>query len=704
MKQLHLVRKVAAGSAVDAFLADSSTGTLVVQLSHPRVSADPELFGRFLDTARSTAMARKHRALLSIERTQCSDEGRVVSFSAPTSGRTAADHLRDHGGVSGREVRRWAIEVCDALDSLHSNGVVHGHLAPINVFLDGPSEAPRVRLLDTSLLLFRGVSKSLKVNGVLVAPEYLSPERCSGKRATKSCDVYGLGVLIHELLTGDPPFKAEPGARTRSLHLTAPVPALFPGLEEWEPVLRGCLAKRGASRLTVLQVRALLERLTPMETPAIIDEPLVEPPDEVLGVVHRVEVPLGDEPLVAGAEATEMDLALALALQQGDEPAPPAVSRPAPAGATKAPVPFVSTPPPRTPAKGLKRETAQTRELAPLEVAEPIEVDALDVLSPATPAPRAQPPSLPASHPVAGPGDVIGRYRLEKLLGEGGMGQVFEATNLSVNRRVALKLLRRELSKIDTQVRRFIAEAQAVNRVKHPNIIAVEDLVNDGERVFFVMELLAGKSLKVITREAPVELRRTVRWMRQAAEALAAAHEVGVIHRDLKPDNVMVVLDGDGREQVKVLDFGVARVAGLDPSVAFKTQVGQVVGTPLWMAPEQVLGHEVDPRADVYSLAMVMFVLITRKFPFAGELSQVVMQRLSAEPQAVGEQSFLGEPIPGRLQQLLKSALSRDRGGRPASMAHFAKALASIEREVVRPDDHATHEGERRSWWHRWRS
>lgn len=680
MKQLHLLRKVAAGSAVDAFLADSPSGTLVVQLSHPQVSADPELFGRFLDATRSRS--RRHRALLSIERAQCSEEGRVVVFSAPTSGRTAADHLREHGVVSGTEVRRWALEICDALDFLHTYGVVHGHLAPANVFLDGAAEAPRVRLLDTSLLLFRGSAKSLKVNSELVAPEYLSPERCAGKRATKACDVYGLGVLIHELLTGDPPFKAQPRARTRSLHLTAPVPALFPGLEEWEPVLRGCLAKRGASRLTVLQVRALLERLKPLSTPAIVDEPLVELPDEVLALAQAHEaVPVDDEPLLMDEVLSEVLDAMALT--------------PAPVPAHRTPV--ISTPAPR--------KKAKTREvmLAPVE---PIELDDLDVMTAELPA-GGRPPPLPRRPPPLpepGPGDTIGRYRLEKLLGEGGMGQVFEATNLAINRRVALKLLRRELSGVDSQVRRFIAEAQAVNRVKHPNIIAVEDLVNDGDRVFFVMELLAGKSLKTIAREAPVELSRALRWMRQAAEALAAAHEVGVIHRDLKPDNLMVVRDAEGRENVKVLDFGVARVAGLDPSVAFKTQVGQVVGTPLWMAPEQVLGHEVDARADVYSLALVMFVLITRKFPFAGDLSQVVMQRLSAEPQPVGEQSFLGEPIPKRLQQLLRSALSRDRGARPPSMAHFAKALALLDPEPAPTEKRPTPDAERKSWWNRWRS
>ncbi|MFZ5444058.1 MAG: protein kinase domain-containing protein [Myxococcota bacterium] len=570
---------------MDAFLAESARGSVLVQVSHPEVTADPELFGRFLDTTRVTTTQHRHPALLSVEQTHCESDGRFVLVTGPVSGRTAADHLREHGALSSAEVIRWGVRICDALEFLHAHGVVHGHLAPSTLFLDGPADAPEVRLLDTALLLFRG-TRSVPSGQMLVPPEYLSPERCAGRRATRACDVYGMGVLLHELLTGAPPFSGEDVTATRALHLHAPLPPLRPGLEEWGPVLSRCLSKRPQDRFASLaELRETLRGLKPLETPAI-------------------------------------------------------------------------------------------------------EIDVKDVTAPR----------------VAGlqPGDVVGRYRVERLIGEGGMGQVFEASHLSIDRRVALKVLRPELARVDSQVQRFVAEAQAVNRVKHPHIIAIEDLVQEGERIYFVMELLRGKTLKVLAKEAPIELTRAVRLVRQAAQALAAAHGVGVIHRDVKPDNLVVELDAQGREQLKVLDFGVARVRGLDVRAAYKTQVGQVVGTPLWMAPEQVLGHEVDPRADVYALSMVLFVLLTRRFPFSGgDLSQVVMYRLSRDADPIGDATFLGEQVPARLQRLLAMGLSRELAKRPPSMSWMAAELEAIEAELLSPTQIDQH---RRSWWQRWRA
>lgn len=585
MKNLQLLRKIAAGSAVDAFLAQSSAGSVLVQVSHAEVSNDPELYGRLLDTTRAASTQHKHPALLSPEQTRCEPDGRFVLITGPVSGRTGADHLRDRGPLDTAEAIRWGVRVSDALEFLHAHGLVHGHLAPHNLFLDGDPAKPEVRLLDTALLLFRG-TRSVPSGQVFVAPEYLSPERCAGQRATVASDVYGMGVLLHELLTGHPPFSGRTVADTRSLHLNAPLPPMRPGLEEWAPVLQRCLAKNPADRYPSLAaLREVLRQLKPLQTPVI-------------------EVALGDP-----------------------DPARPQL----------------------------------------LQV-----------------------------------GDVLGRYRLERLLGEGGMGHVYAARHLSIDRDVAIKVLRPELARVESQVQRFIAEAQAVNRVRHANIIEIVDLVREGERVYFVMELLEGQTIKQLGKDRPLELTRVVRLMRQAADALAAAHGVGVIHRDVKPDNLVVTKDARGEEQLKVLDFGVARIRGLGSDAMHRTQVGQVVGTPLWMAPEQVLGHTVDARADVYALAMVMYVCITRRFPFdGGDLSQVVMQRLSKDALAVGETSFLGEAVPQALQDLLREGLSRDLAGRPETMGTFAARLKEIEATLLSPRDVGA---ERKHWWNRWRS
>lgn len=583
MKNLRLVRRIAAGSAVDAFLASSATGSVLVQVSHLEIAADPELYGRFLDTTRVTATKHRHPALLAPEHTSCQPDGRFVLLTGPVSGRTAVDHLRERGPLDMQEAIRWGVRICDAVEFLHSQGVVHGHLAPHNLFLDSDPEHPDIRLLDTALLLFRG-TKSVRRRLSLVASQYLSPERCAGHRARPSCDVYGMGILLYQLLTGEPPYSGGGEAEIRSLHRHAPLPSLRPGLEEWEPVLRRCLAKSPGDRFSSMaDLRDTLRTLKPLESPAI-------------------EVHLGDdEPVPHGADELR-------------------------------------------------------------------------------------------------PGDVLGRYRIDALIGEGGMAKVFSARHLSIGRQVAIKVLRPELTRVDSQVERFVAEAQAVNRVKHPHVIGIEDLVREAGRVYFVMELLTGSTLKALARVESIELPRAVRLMRQAAEGLAAAHAAGIIHRDVKPDNLVVVRDPTGQEMIKVLDFGVARSQGTDLKAMFKTQVGQVVGTPLWMAPEQVLGQRVDCRADIYSLSMVLFVLLARRYPFdANDLSQMVMMRLSRDATPVGERSFLGEQIPFLLQRMLELGLSREAEKRPPSMEWFAAALKEIE--VKLSADEAPTQKHQVSWW-----
>ena len=170
----------------------------------------------------------------------------------------------------------------------------------------------------------------------------------------------------------------------------------------------------------------------------------------------------------------------------------------------------------------------------------------------------------------------------------------------------------------------------------------------------------------------------------------------------MKPDNLIVERDAAGAEVLKVLDFGVARVRGLDANRMYKTQVGQVVGTPLWMAPEQVVGEEVDARVDVYALSMVLFVLLTRRFPFSGgDLSHVVMQRLARDAEPVGPTTFLGELVPERLQRLVAMGLSRNRDHRPASMEWVEHELRAIAAELSAPGDIRSSQ---RPWWKRWRS
>ncbi|HZW89166.1 MAG TPA: serine/threonine-protein kinase, partial [Myxococcaceae bacterium] len=236
------------------------------------------------------------------------------------------------------------------------------------------------------------------------------------------------------------------------------------------------------------------------------------------------------------------------------------------------------------------------------------------------------------------PGDVLGQYRLEGVLGEGAMGRVFQARHVSLGRPAAVKVLRAEHAKNTHLIQRFFHEARAVNQINHAHIVEILDFVEETAvsgraRVYCVMEMLEGQSLtELLARQQP-GVARAVGIVRQVCDALQAAHDVGVIHRDVKPDNLFV-LERDGRDFVKVLDFGVAKlVAPLGDMPMTTTVEGTIVGTPAYMAPEQATGGNADARTDLYSVGVVLYELLAGHPPFqAPAFGQLVAQVLSSPP------------------------------------------------------------------------
>lgn len=215
-------------------------------------------------------------------------------------------------------------------------------------------------------------------------------------------------------------------------------------------------------------------------------------------------------------------------------------------------------------------------------------------------------------------GSVIdGRYVVKAVLGHGGMGVVYAVQHLKLGRPLALKVLRRDLACDADLCKRFIQEARAAAAVNHPGVVQITDFgVLTSGQPYFVMELLTGQSLsRLMTQERPLQLERFVTIVEQLVDALEAAHAVNVIHRDLKPDNIQVTVDSSGRDLVKVLDFGLARVAG----ATRLTRQGFVFGTPHYMSPEQAQGDPVDLRADIYALGVLMYEMVTGKVPFDAE-------------------------------------------------------------------------------------
>ena len=263
----------------------------------------------------------------------------------------------------------------------------------------------------------------------------------------------------------------------------------------------------------------------------------------------------------------------------------------------------------------------------------------------------------------------FGRYEIVGKLGEGAMGVVHRARDTALGRVVALKMLSAELGHDDELAQRFSREAEAIGRLNHPHIVTVYDLGEFEGHAFMAMELLEGQDLRaLISRAGEIPLPDRVRILAQVAEGLGYAHTRGVVHRDVKPANIMVTTSG----QVKLLDFGLARVAALDAI----TRRGVILGTPDYMSPEQAMGKLVDQRSDVFSAGAVFYELLTGQKPFSGRtLHSVLFQIISEHPDPI---LTLNPEVPARLAQVAHRMLAKDPEKRYQSMDDVAAELWAI--------------------------
>jgi serine/threonine-protein kinase len=270
-------------------------------------------------------------------------------------------------------------------------------------------------------------------------------------------------------------------------------------------------------------------------------------------------------------------------------------------------------------------------------------------------------------------GHTIGeRYRLKALLGVGGMGQVFVAENMAIGAEVAVKLLKPELIASKVFRQRFQKEAEAIGAINHQNVARLFDLVV-GEPTFLVMEYVQGPTLhELIAKEKRLDHHRALRIASRLCWGLHAAHQRGIVHRDLKPANIILATDPEGGEQPKIIDFGLAKLAN---ATAYKdlTRDGQTMGTPEYMAPEQIAGKPVDARADVYSLGCVLYKMLVGQTPFAGDDDVQVMYRHVHEPPLPPSARVPG--IPPKVDEVVVRALAKDPSQRYADTRELAQAL-----------------------------
>jgi serine/threonine-protein kinase len=285
---------------------------------------------------------------------------------------------------------------------------------------------------------------------------------------------------------------------------------------------------------------------------------------------------------------------------------------------------------------------------------------------------------------------LVGKFRLERLLGVGAMGRVYRAEHLSLTQKIAVKVLHQHLTGDESLARRFHREAKSAFTLNHPNSITIMDFGQDDDGLLYIaMELLEGRSLHdVIHEDGPLALERTVRILDQVCLALDEAHHQKIVHRDLKPENIMIQHRRGEPDFVKVCDFGIAKVQDASGESAI-TMAGMVCGTPEYMSPEQARGEPLDGRSDLYSLAVILYQMVTARLPFTAETALgCVTKHLTEQPPRPSELRP-DLDIPPILEEFILRGLAKDPDQRPPSVAAFHEELAEIAHRVGRGETDA---------------
>jgi eukaryotic-like serine/threonine-protein kinase len=299
-----------------------------------------------------------------------------------------------------------------------------------------------------------------------------------------------------------------------------------------------------------------------------------------------------------------------------------------------------------------------------------------------------RPPSsqLPPGLPIAGQ-VIAGKYAVERVVGVGGMGAVLAARHVELDERVAIKMLLPTLSPLGEPATRFVREARAAIKIRNEHVVRVFDVGRlDGGAPYIVMEFLEGSDLSRLVEEiGPLKVEDAVEYVVQACEAIAAAHALGIVHRDLKPANLFLARTGDGRDCVKVLDFGISKIAeNAAGSPRGLTSTSAIMGTPCFMSPEQLRStRDVDARADIWSIGAILHALLTGDPPYDGESNADVSAKIIRDAPTPIRQ--IRPEVPKEIEDIILRCLEKDPAARYTDVAELAHALAAVtQRESIK--------------------
>jgi serine/threonine protein kinase/Tol biopolymer transport system component len=653
-----------------------------IKFLSPHRSSSEDFKRRFAREAR-TASRLEHPNICTVFETDETGDGRLFIAMAFCEGESLKRKIQ-RGPLPLPEALSIAAQVAAGLAAAHDKGVVHRDVKPGNIMVAGDG---RVKIVDFGIARLADETRLTRTGDVMGTTAYIAPEQFLSDEIDSRADLWSLGVVLYEMVTGRLPWS---GTDERELinAIVNRAPRAISTLRlevprELERVAGRALAKRPSERYQ----RAEELRADLLTVSALLAQPTATEPYEAT-VVEASALP----PPAAGAG-------------EPDPFAPPSGSA-APA-APAPPHPTASVPPP----SGVSAPASQAAPSAPLgapsrrglpsgssgrDAAEELAAGDLGDTSQAAGAGRSatggpsgggaglRPLGSPSGPPPAGPsaagtagerrtgGGMIGRivahYRILAALGGGGMGVVYQAQDLSLERVVALKFLPPELTRDPDAKARFLQEARAASGLDHPNICTIHEVGETDEgQLYLAMACYDGETLKQRLQRGRLPIDEALETAQQVARGLVKAHRSGIVHRDIKPANLMITAD----DVVKILDFGIAKLVG----AAGLTRIGSSLGTPGYMSPEQARGDEVDPRTDVWSLGAVLYEMVTGRRPFRGDNDQAVLYALfNLQPDPVEP---LRPETPPELVRILGRMLEKDPDRRyPTAAAALADLRA----------------------------
>ncbi|MBW8875343.1 MAG: serine/threonine-protein kinase [Acidobacteria bacterium] len=507
---------------------------------------------RFLREARVSS-ALDHPNICTVYEVDETEDGRLFIAMALCEGETLKRRI-EREPLPLAEAVDVAAQIAAGLAAAHAKGIVHRDVKPANVIVapDG-----RVKIVDFGIAKLPDQSRLTRDGTAVGTAGYMAPEQIRGDAIDARTDVWALGIVLYEMVTGRSPFPAETD----------------------HDRIRGILSRDP-------EPLAALRKDVPASVERIVARALAKRPEDRYSRMEELRADL-----LRAADSLGFP-----GFQDGFDP----TIREIPSGFSR----------PRT----ATEETGQG--LA---------------------------------------GQIVAHYRVLELLGGGGMGVVYKAEDLRLNRTVALKFLPPELTRDPEAKARFLQEARSASVLDHPNICTIHEVGETDEgRLYLAMPAYDGETLRKRIERGPLAIDEATDIAQQIARGLAKAHRHGIVHRDVKPANLMVTSDG----VVKILDFGLAKLAG---SAAI-TRTGSSVGTPAYMSPEQARGEEVDHRADLWSLGVVLYEMVAGRRPFRGEHEQAVLfSLLNERPRPLHE---LRPEAPPELERIVDGLLAKDPGDR----------------------------------------